>query len=47
MERSQLQQQLDDIARELSEAHVSPLLAALAALSSEEHEQQPQRKPAD
>ncbi|WP_160154704.1 isopeptide-forming domain-containing fimbrial protein [Microbulbifer sp. ALW1] len=32
-ERSQLQRQLDDIARELSEAQVSPLLAAFAALS--------------
>ncbi|WP_105103001.1 DUF4347 domain-containing protein [Microbulbifer pacificus] len=38
MERSQLQQQLDEIALELSEAHVSPLLAALAALSAEEPE---------
>lgn len=35
------------IARELSEAHVSPLLAALAALSREEHEQPPLHKSAD
>ncbi|WP_066967495.1 DUF11 domain-containing protein [Microbulbifer sp. Q7] len=38
-ERSQLQLQLDEIARELSEAQVSPLLAALAAISAEEAHQ--------
>ncbi|MCK7598565.1 isopeptide-forming domain-containing fimbrial protein [Microbulbifer sp. CAU 1566] len=40
-ERSQLQRQLDDIARELSEAQVSPLLAAFAALSAEEARDKP------
>ncbi|MBB5212680.1 isopeptide-forming domain-containing fimbrial protein [Microbulbifer hydrolyticus] len=38
--RSQLQQQLDDITREMSESRVSPLLAALAELSAEEARQQ-------
>ena len=39
-ERSQLQQQLDDITREMNESRVSPLLVALAELSAEEARQQ-------
>ncbi|WP_226701838.1 isopeptide-forming domain-containing fimbrial protein [Microbulbifer elongatus] len=39
-ERSQLQLQLDDITREMNESRVSPLLVALAELSSEEARQQ-------
>ncbi|GAB2526901.1 hypothetical protein GCM10008940_32000 [Microbulbifer agarilyticus] len=35
-ERSHMQQQLDAIALELSEAHISPLLAALATLGQED-----------
>ncbi|QKX17133.1 DUF4347 domain-containing protein [Microbulbifer sp. YPW1] len=38
-ERSQLQQQLDEISREIDESRVSPLLVALAELSAEEARQ--------
>ncbi|MFV8783972.1 isopeptide-forming domain-containing fimbrial protein [Microbulbifer sp. SA54] len=44
MERSGVQKQLDEITREMHESRVSPVLAALAALTVEEGQQQPQRQ---